>query len=69
MRDIIEIAIEREAELLDAVLESPEIFEHPFFGKPNSQGRLHMQTRTFSARGTSRRRFSTPTTTPLQYAN
>src|SRR5271167_4404544 len=29
MRDIIELAIAREAELLDAVLEFPEIPEHP----------------------------------------
>jgi hypothetical protein len=56
MRDMIEMAIEREAELLDAVLEFPETVEVPAFAWRNSRGRLSPETRKFSARGTSRRR-------------
>jgi hypothetical protein len=69
MRDIIELAIAREAELLDAVLEFPEIPEHPLLRGRNSRIRLHRQTRKFSARGTSQPRFSTRTATPSQYVN
>ena len=69
MHYMVELAIEREAERLDAVLEFPEIPEHPFVPSRNSQGRLHPQNRKFMARGISRRRFSARTATPSQYAN
>jgi hypothetical protein len=69
MRDIIELAIAREAELLDAVLEFPEALEHPLLRGRNSRSRLHRQIRKFSARGTSQPRFSTRTATPSQYVN
>jgi hypothetical protein len=69
MRDMIELAIAREAELLDAVLEFPEVLEHPLLRGRNSRGRLHPQTRKFSARGTSQPRFSARAATPSQYTN
>ena len=69
MRDIIELAIEQEAERLDAVLEYSEVFEQPLSPWRNSRDRWHPQTRNFSARGISRRRLSPRTTTPPQYVN
>jgi hypothetical protein len=64
MRDMIEMAIEREAELLDATLEFPEILELPVFPWSNTQS-----ARKFSARGVSRRRFSARPATRTQYVN
>ncbi len=64
MRDMIELAIEREAELLDTTMEFPEILEVPVFPWRNTQS-----IRKFSARGISRRRFASGTATPTQYAN
>ena len=55
MRDLIEIAIAREGELLDAVLETPEPFELPLFEWHTPGLRA---TRTFSARNTSHGRVS-----------
>lgn len=70
MHYMVELAIEREAEILDAVLECPEIFELPPSPWDTSKGRLHSHTRKFSGRGTSRRRATTRTiTAPSQYAN
>jgi hypothetical protein len=64
MRDMIEMAIEREAELLDATLEFPEILELPVFPWGNTQS-----ARKFSARGLARRRFTAQPTTRPQYVN
>ena len=69
MRDIIETAIEREVELLDAILELPGLIEHSLFSARDFYGRLRPQTRKFSARGISSRRFSTRTAAAPQYLN
>ncbi len=69
MRDMIELAIEREAELLDAMLEFPEIPTPPSFPARHYRSRIHSQVRKFSARGTSGRRFTAQTATPTRYAN
>jgi hypothetical protein len=64
MRDMIEMAIERETELLDATLEFPEILELPVFPCGNTQS-----ARKFSSRGVSRRRFAAQPATRPQYLN
>jgi len=69
MRDMIELAIEQEAERLDAVLEFPEILDQPLFPSHNSRGRLNPQTRKFSGRDSSRRRFAARTETPPHYVH
>jgi hypothetical protein len=69
MRDLIELAIEREGELLDAILEFPELPEPPCFTTRNYRSRIHPQARKFVARGTSGRRFTAQTATPTRYAN
>jgi len=69
MRDMIELAIEQEAERLDAVLEFPEIFDQRPFPSHNSRGRLNPQTRKFAGRDSSRRRFAVRTETPAHYVN
>ena len=69
MRDMIELAIEREAELLDAVLEFPEIPEPPYFTTRNYRSRIHPQARKFIARGASNRRLASSAATQNGYAN
>ncbi len=69
MHYMVELAIEREAEILDAALECPEIFELPPAPWDTSEGRLHPHVRKFSARRVSRRRFSARTATQPQYLN
>ena len=70
MRDIIETAIDREVELLDAILELPGLIEHSLFSAADFYGRLRPQTRNFSTRGISpRRRFSRRTAPAPKYLN
>ncbi len=69
MRDIIELAIERESELLDAVLEFPEIPELPSFPARSYRSRIHPQARKFAARGISAKHFNTGSSAPNGYAN
>ena len=69
MHYMVELAIEREAEILDEALECPEIFELPPSPWGASKGRVQAPNRQFSARGTSRRRHSTQPATPPQYVN
>jgi len=69
MHYMVELAIEREAEILDAALEFPEFFELPPPPWETSNGRLHPHTRRFSARGTSRRRRAARTATQPLYVN
>jgi len=65
MRDMIEMAVEREAERLDAVLEVPEFFQMPILESDYSRVRWHSPAEQLSARGTPRRRFSTRVAKPL----
>jgi len=64
MRDMIEMAIERETELLDATLEFPEILELPVFPWRNIPS-----LQKFSARGASRRSYTARPGTRRSYAN
>jgi hypothetical protein len=69
MRDLIELAIEREGELLDAVLEFPEIPEPPYFATRNYRSRVYPQAHKFAARAASARRFTSATASHPGYAN
>jgi hypothetical protein len=69
MHYMVELAIEREAEILDAALECPDIFELPPIPWATSKGRLHPNTRKFSARGTSRRHSTAKAATSTGYIN
>jgi hypothetical protein len=55
MRNIIEMAIEREAELLDAMIEFPELVDGPTSPWTPSRGRINPLTHKFTARGSARR--------------
>ena len=68
MRHMIELAIERESELLDAVLEVPEVPEPPYFTTRNYSSRIHPQARKFAARAASARPLAT-TATQTGYVN
>ncbi len=56
MHYMVELAIEREAAILDEQLDLSDIFELPPTPWDSTEGRLNSHTREFSARGTSRRR-------------
>jgi hypothetical protein len=64
---MVEMAIEREAEILDAVLELPEIFEPRTMG--STWDRSNPQTRQFRARGISGRRTTARSTATTRYPN
>jgi len=67
MYDLIETAIEREAERLDVLLEAAD-FVPSFIASGHFRSRLNPLTGKFDARVTSRRNFSRHTTAS-QYAN
>jgi hypothetical protein len=67
MRDMIEMAIVREGELLDAVLEAPEPFELPLFEWQTTVGFRAM--RTFAVRNTSQGRVSVRATRSSRHSN
>lgn len=69
MRHMIELAIERESELLDEVLEFPEIPERPSLLARSYRSRIHPQARKFAAHAASARRLATATATQNGYAN
>ena len=69
MNYIVELAIEREAEILDAALECPEILELAADPWATSKGRLNPHTRRFSTRSSSRRRLTARTVTLPHYVN
>jgi len=55
MRNLVEMAIEREAERLDALLESPDVLEAAAYPWSPIRDRLNPLTHRFMARGTRRR--------------
>ena len=59
MQYLIESAIERETQLLDAVFEGSVMLEVPTFQWQDFELGLQPQARKFSSRGISSRRFST----------
>lgn len=63
MHYMVELAIEREAEILDEQLDLSDIFELPAAPWANAKGRLNSHTSKFSPRGSSRRRSTMRTTT------
>jgi hypothetical protein len=69
MRDMIEVAVEREAERLDAVLEVPEFFEVPILESNHFRVRWHSPAKQLSARATPPRRFSTRVAKPRHHVN
>jgi len=68
MRGLIEMAIEREAERLDAIFEADEAFAPPLFVSRHFRPRIHPQTRKFAPRGNSRQHFSPRTTAISHYS-
>ena len=54
MRNIVEMAIEREAELLDAMIEFPELLDGPASPWTPSRSRINPLTHKFTARGNHR---------------
>jgi hypothetical protein len=69
MRNIIEMAIEREAEILDAIIESPELVDGPAYSWTPSRTRINPMTRRFSSRGAGRARFAESTQSRPRYLN
>ena len=61
MHYMVELAIEREAAILDEQLDLSDIFELSPTPWDSTEGRLNSHTRKFSARGSSRRRAATST--------
>ncbi len=59
MNNLVELAIEREEQRLDAALEVPEDFDRSLFPWHNSEFGWSPTTRKFAARVTPTRRFST----------
>jgi hypothetical protein len=69
MRNIIEMAIEREAEMLDAIMEFPDLAAGSAYPFSLTKPRLNPLTRKFSARGTVRRRNVTRAIESPKYLN
>jgi hypothetical protein len=69
MHFIVELAIEREAEILDAALECPEILELAPPPWATSKGRLNPHTRRFATRSTSRRSLTSRNVTIPHYVH
>ncbi len=70
MHYMVELAIEREAAILDEQLDLSDILELPATPWGSTEGRLNSHTRKFSARSSSRRRATTSTApTRHHYAN
>ena len=69
MRNIIEMAIEREAEMLDAVIESPALLDGPVYPWTPSRTRLNPMMRKFSARGNRCARLAKATESTPRYLN
>jgi hypothetical protein len=67
MRNIIDMAIEREAALLDAIIESPELVDGPVYPWTPTRTRLNPMTRKFSSRGARRARFTNATESRPRY--
>ena len=70
MHYMVELAIEREAAILDEQLDLSDILELAPAPWDSAEGRLNSHTRKFSPRGSSGRRATTSTaTTRYHYAN
>ncbi len=70
MHYMVELAIEREAAILDEQLDLFDILELAPTPWDNAEGRLNSHTRKFSSRGTARRRAAVrPGPAPSDYAN
>jgi hypothetical protein len=69
MRNIIDMVIEREAEMLDSVIECPELVDRPAFPWTPTRTRLNPMTCKFSARGTRRARIAKSTDSRPRYLN
>jgi hypothetical protein len=54
MHNIIDMVIEREVEMLDAIVECPELIDGPAYFWTPTRTRLNPMTRKFSTRGTRR---------------
>jgi hypothetical protein len=68
MRNIIEIAIDRETDLLDTIIESPALLDGPAWSW-TPVGLMNPLTRKFSTRGTSRARIAKDPESKRRYLN
>jgi len=67
MRNIVEMAIEREAELLDAMIEFPELLDGPASPWTPSKSRINPLTHKFAARSSARRHSALRTAAAPRY--